>query len=53
MSLHGTTTLVTRSASGAVLTTVTQSYAKSWGLSVSADVRQQVIANDYTSLTPA
>ena len=53
VSLHGTTTIVTRNAAGAVLSTVTQSYAKSWGLSVSADVPQQVIANDYTDLTPA
>ncbi len=53
VSLHGTTTLVTRNSSGAVISTVTQSYAKSWGLSLSADVPQQVIANDYTDLTPA
>ena len=53
VSLHGTTTLITRNASGAVLSTITQSYAKSWGLSISADVPQQVIVNDYTDLTPA
>ena len=53
VSLHGTTTLVTRNASGTVISTVTQSYAKSWGLSASPDVPQQVIANDYTDLTPA
>src|SRR6202007_1416119 len=35
VSLHGTTTLVTRNATGAVVSTVTQSYAKSWGVSVS------------------
>jgi hypothetical protein len=53
VSLHGTTTLVTRNASGAVLSTVTQSYSKSWGIAESADVPQQVIVNDYTDLTPA
>jgi len=38
VTLHGTTTLVTRDASGKVLSTVTQPYSKSWGLgSASAD----------------
>ncbi len=53
VSLHGTATLVTRNASGAAVSTVTQSYTKSWGLSISSDVPQQVIINDYTDLTPA
>jgi hypothetical protein len=51
VTLHGTATLITRDASGKVLSTVTQPYAKSWGLgSASADGGYQVIANDYTDL---
>jgi Na+-translocating ferredoxin:NAD+ oxidoreductase RnfD subunit len=53
IDLHGTTTLITRNASGSVLSTVTQSYDKSWGLSTSSDVPQLVIINDYTGLIPA
>lgn len=51
VTLHGTATLITRDASGKVLSTVTQPYAKSWGLgSAGADGSYQVIANDYTDL---
>jgi len=53
VSLHGTATLITRNASGVVTSTATESYSKSWGLSISADVPQQVIINDYTDLVPA
>ena len=52
VELHGTTTLTTRNSSGAVLSTVTQSYDKSWGLT-EAGQPHQVIGNDYTGLIPA
>jgi len=52
VELHGSTTLITRNSSGAVLSTVTQSYDKSWGLVVGV-APQQLIGNDYTGLTPA
>ena len=51
VSLHGTTTLVTRDASGKIVSQQTQSYSKSWGLGAqSADGTYQVIQNDYTDL---
>jgi len=51
VTLRGTTTLITRDASGKVLSQVTQPYAKSWGLgSRSADGSYQIIQNDYTDL---
>jgi Na+-translocating ferredoxin:NAD+ oxidoreductase RnfD subunit len=53
VKLHGTATVVTRVASGAVVSTVTGSYEKSWGLAVSSTEPQQLIVNDYTGLTPA
>ncbi len=53
VSLHGTTTLITRNASGAVTSQVTQSYNKSWGIAQSTGQTQQVIINDYTDLAPA
>ena len=54
VTLSGSTVLITRDASGRILSTVTQPYAKSWGLgSQSSDGTYQVIQNDYTGLTPA
>ena len=54
VTLYGSTVLTTRDASGRAISTVTQSYAKSWGLgSLSADQTYSVIGNDYTGLTPA
>jgi len=51
VTLHGTTTLVTRDASGKVLSQQTLSYAKSWGLA--GDTDHLVLVNDYTDLTLA
>ena len=54
VSLTGTTTLTTRDASGRAISSVTQSYSKSWGLgSTAGDGSHQVIGNDYTGLIPA
>jgi hypothetical protein len=53
VSLHGTTTLTTRSASGSITSQVTQSYTKSWGLDDSSLFAYQIIGNDYTDLAPA
>ena len=53
VSLHGTTTLITRDASGHVLSQQTQAYAKSWGLGGTNGGTNEVIATDYTDLTPA
>ncbi len=53
VSLHGTTTLVTRNSSGAIVAQVTQSYAKSWGLDITSLANNQLIGNDYTDLAPA
>ncbi|HYL07901.1 MAG TPA: hypothetical protein VEU76_05090, partial [Candidatus Udaeobacter sp.] len=53
VSLHGTTTLITRDASGHVLSQQTQAYAKSWGLGGTNGGINEVIATDYTDLTPA
>ena len=54
VTLSGTTTLITRDASGRAVSSVTQSYNKSWGLgSLSADGTYSVLGNDYTGLTPA
>jgi hypothetical protein len=52
VTLHGTTTLVTRDASGTVLSRQTVSYNKSWGLSDAkgAGINHLVLVNDYTDL---
>jgi len=49
VTLHGTTTLVTRDASGHVLSRVTQTYNKSWGLA-GTDSGPDPIINDYSDL---
>jgi hypothetical protein len=49
VTLHGTSTLVTRDASGRVLSQVTQAYAKSWGVNGITDGPDPII-NDYTDL---
>ena len=53
VSLHGTTTLATRDGSGNVVSQVTQSYNKSWGLSLVNPGSPWIIINDFTDLTPA
>ena len=54
VTLNGTTTLSTLDSSGHVVSQVTQSYNKSWGLgSPSTDGTYSVIGNDYTDLTKA
>src|SRR5262245_19181753 len=50
VTLHGTTTLVTRDASGKVLSRVTQPYDKSWGLVESKEVSHMLLQNDFTDL---
>ena len=52
VTLHGTTTLVTRDASGRVLSRVTQSYNKSWGLAGTESGPNPII-NDYSDLKRA
>jgi len=49
VTLHGTATLVTRDASGHVLSRVTQPYNKSWGLA-GTDSGPDPIINDYSDL---
>ena len=55
VTLVGTTTLITLDTSGHVLSKVTQSYNKSWGLGGGAleGTTNDRIAQDYTGLTPA
>ena len=55
VSLHGTTTLITRDASGNVLSQVTQPYNKSWGVggAKGGAIPHLVIATDFTDLKPA
>ncbi|HEY3084346.1 MAG TPA: hypothetical protein VGK28_02720 [Candidatus Dormibacteraeota bacterium] len=52
VTLHGTTTLVTRDTSGKVLSRQTQPYNKSWGLGGAAggDINHLVIINDFSDL---
>lgn len=52
VTLHGTTTLTTMDATGKVLSRTSSTYSKSWGLAPS-DIGHQLIAVDYTGLTPA
>jgi hypothetical protein len=53
VTLTGTSTFITRDASGNVLSQTSTPYAKSWGLDTAAGVSHQVIINDYTELSPA
>ncbi|HVH62968.1 MAG TPA: hypothetical protein VNA65_05150 [Candidatus Dormibacteraeota bacterium] len=53
VSLHGTTTLITRDGSGNVVSQQTLPYAKSWGLGGTNGGTNEVIINDFTDLTPA
>ena len=52
VSLHGTTTLITRDAAGKILSQQTQPYGKSWGLGGSSDNPDPII-NDYSDLALA
>jgi hypothetical protein len=53
VSLTGTSTFITRDASGNVLSQTSTPYSKSWGLDSGAGMSHQVIINDYTELAPA
>src|SRR5437667_324438 len=54
VTLHGTTTLVTRDASGKVVSQQTQPYAKSGGVGVTKEgTTYQVISANFTDLTLA
>ena len=53
VTLKGTSTFITRDASGNVLSQQTTPYSKSWGLDTSTSGSHQVIINDYTDLAPA
>ena len=55
VSLHGTTTLITRDSAGKVLSQQTQPYTKSWGLggAKGGNLNHDVINADFTDLTPA
>ncbi|TMD87412.1 MAG: hypothetical protein E6I78_02595 [Chloroflexi bacterium] len=52
VTLNGTSTFITRDASGSVVSQSSTPYAKSWGLDTSGTGRP-VIINDYTDLAPA
>lgn len=53
VSLQGTSTFITRDASGNVLSQSSTTYSKSWGLDSSTSSGHQLIVNDYTDLAPA
>jgi hypothetical protein len=53
VTLTGSSTFITRDASGNVVSQSTTPYSKSWGLDTSSTASHQVIINDYTDLTPA
>jgi hypothetical protein len=53
VTLHGTTTLVTRDPSGHVLSQIQQPYNKSWGVADINPGSALVITTDFTDLTPA
>jgi hypothetical protein len=53
VTLKGTSTFITRDASGNVLSQSSTPYSKSWGLDITANVSHLVIINDYTDLAPA
>jgi len=53
VSLQGTSTFITRDASGTVLSQSTTPYSKSWGLDTFSSGSHQPIINDYTDLAPA
>jgi hypothetical protein len=53
ISLHGTATLITRDASGKVLSQSSSAYDKIWGLFGDPAAGSQLIFVDYTGLAPA
>ncbi|MEA2636758.1 MAG: enediyne biosynthesis protein [Chloroflexota bacterium] len=53
VSLQGTSTFITRDASGNVLSQSSTPYSKSWGLDTFSSGSHMVIINDYTDLAPA
>ena len=55
VSLHGTSTLITRDGGGNVLSQATTPYAKTWGMTFDPNYPYQLIATDYTlqGLAPA
>lgn len=53
VTLHGTATLITRDASGNVLSQSSSTYNKTWGLGDANNTSYQVIVIDYTGLALA
>ena len=53
VTLTGTSTFITRDASGTVIAQSSTPYSKSWGLDNAAGVTHQLIINDFTELAPA
>jgi Na+-transporting NADH:ubiquinone oxidoreductase subunit NqrB len=53
VTLHGTSTLITRDAAGNILSQTSTPYAKSWGLDTPSPGSHRVIINNYTDLAPA
>ena len=54
VTMEGTSTFITRDASGSVLSRSSTPYSKSWGLDTgSTSGTHQVIINNYTDLAPA
>jgi hypothetical protein len=53
VTLTGTSTFITRDASGNVISQSSTPYSKSWGLDSSSTGSPQPIINDYTDLAPA
>jgi hypothetical protein len=54
VTLHGTSTLITRDASGNVLSQASSAYDKSWGVNYGQGTpTNQLIFVDYTGLAPA
>lgn len=54
VTLHGTSTLITRDASGKILSQASSAYDKSWGVNYGqATPTNQLIYVDYTGLAPA
>jgi len=53
VTLIGTSTFITRDASGTVISQTSTPYSKSWGLDSAAGVTHQLIINDFTDLAPA
>jgi len=53
VTLHGTATLITKDASGSVLSQTSSAYDKSWGIAYGKGTTNPLIFVDYTGLAPA